>query len=54
MATLLTITITLADSGSPAITNTEATKLLKAVIAQLEHKTIAPTYAAASVTLAVT
>ena len=54
MATLLTITLTIADTGTPALTDTEATQLLKKVIAQLDHRTLAPTYSAAAVALAVT
>ncbi len=54
MATLVTITITVADTGSPAISQSIATKLVADVLRVFENRTVVPTYASSAVSLAVT
>ena len=54
MATLVTITITVDNGGSPALTADDATSIVANVIKVLEPNTLAPTYSSAAVALAVT
>ncbi len=54
MATLVTVTVTIDDGGTPAITQSIATKLVADILRVVENRTVTPTYSAAAVALAVT